>query len=637
MNKQSKLLCSLVSTVLLLSMTQAVSADANTEQNDTVNEFVVTANRIPLKPTETAAKVTVITREEIEKGGYTSVPDILKHSDVNLQQNNFSSVLQLNGDDRVLILVDGRRMNWQHLVISGNDYAGMNLNLLPVSNIERIEIVRGAASSLYGSDAVGGVINIITRKADTVQTAVNAEFGSWGSRRYNLRTEGAEGSISYLLTAEHSKQDNFEYKDAASGTVKTHPDSQFDRKLYSLRLDKELSGDRSLSLQVERMEDEFGFGGYIKTDGSVAYPGGYAVTTDNNLALTYQWSRDTGSENSLRVYHNQSEGNYYNSLAGFYDLEATGANWQQSWKLNSSHTLVGGTEWRQDRLNDGASIDKSHTTTALFAENRWELPSNWTLSLGARYDDHNVIGGRATSRVSVNREINATTNIYTSWGQYVKNPTMAQLFSNTEFWKGNPDLRPETGQTVTVGMNTELAGLKLSATAYQSRIEDALDWEWKDWEGTGTSYTKYINVNREKRQGFDLNLSRQLSSQWSASAGYSYVQIQRKEDAADYASDPRNSQPNGYRLNLGYDQDKWSGGLTLKSATGRDLSAFTSRSYLTVDMTVNYQMDPDTRLYVKGYNLTNRSYELLGTIWSGLPGDYPMPARSIYAGLEHKI
>ncbi|MEG6586686.1 TonB-dependent receptor plug domain-containing protein [Dendrosporobacter sp. 1207_IL3150] len=650
MNKKNKqLLCSLLTSAIVLGASQAAWAEESVQPEYSLDEYIITANRIPMKRTEIAANVTVINRAEIEKGNFNSVPDILKKSNVTIEKTANSSVPILNGDDRVLVLVDGRRMHWEHLIISGNDHAGVNLDQVSVNNIERIEIVRGPASSLYGSDAVGGVINIITRKADKTQTTVGTEFGAWGSQRYSLTTEGKTKDIGYQITAEKKKRDSFEYKDSKTGQTKTFADTQQDQQLLTLRLDKDLTDGRSISLQLENTEDNSGFGAYVNPDGTSHYPGAYTITNHKNFGLAYQWGKDKGIDNTVRVYHNQSDSIAYggslfksDGVSPYtYDLSATGIDWQQNWKLNDKHTLVGGADWRNEALNDEDSIDKDFTTTAFFLEDRWQLPSNWTVSVGTRYDDHSVAGGKFTSRLTANREINSTTNIYASWGQYVKNPTIAQLFSNTIWWKGNPDLRPENGETITLGINTKLANdTILQANVYQSDIKDAINWKFQDWDGPGpgTSYTKYINVDNEKRKGLDISLSRQLSQLWSVSAGYSYVKVQNKTNsAASYINDPDNSQPNGYRLNVQFEQDKWDSSLTLRSATGRNLSRFTNESYLTLDMAVNYKISPETNVYFKGFNLTNEAYESISPGQWGVPGAYPMPARSFYLGVQHKI
>jgi vitamin B12 transporter len=634
--QQKKLLCSLISSALLLSSSGMVAAEeTSTAETYNFDEYIVTANRIPVKLTETAANVTVITHEEIEKGAFTRISDVLRKNNVDMGANSFSSYPVLNGDDRVLILIDGRKMNWAHLTISGNDHV-IDIDGFSVKNIERIEIVRGPGSSLYGSDAVGGVINIITRKAETASTSIASEFGSWGLRRYTFTTEGKANDIGYMITAEHKKRDSFEYKDAKTGTTKTHADSQLDKDLVTLRLDKDLGEGRALSLQVEHTDDQPGFGAALN-NGVIAQPGGYEDLTSNNIALTYSWKQNTGIENFFRVYRNASEGTTYNSLFKSdgvspytYNLNAEGAEWQQSWQFSEKQTLLGGANWRQEHLDDEDSLNRGVSTKSLFLESRWKLPSKWTVSVGTRYDDQSIVGDDTTSRLAINREINENTNIYASWGQSVRNPTIAQLFSNTSYWIGNPNLKPETGSTITVGMNTKFkGGTKLQASLYSSRLKNAIDWKWD-------GITQYFNVDREKRQGLDLNVTHTLSPHWDLAAGYSYSQIKRKEDsAASYTDDINNSQPNGYHLGVQYNQDKWDADLTLRSGTGRSLQGYTSQSYVTLDLVVNYQLNSSTRLYAKGYNLTNKAYEL-AHYWYD-PGSYPMPGRNFFVGIEHRM
>ncbi|WP_352230876.1 TonB-dependent receptor [Pelosinus sp. IPA-1] len=590
---------------------------------------------MPVKMSEVAANVTVITQEEIEKGGFTSVPDILSKSNVDLRTNGNNTVPVLNGDDRVLILVDGRRMNWDHLVISGNSHAGVNLDVLPVKNIERIEIVRGPASSLYGSDAVGGIINIITRKAKTASTSISSEFGSWGLRHYSLTTEGKENGIGYLITAEKKKRNNFEYKNAKTGKTETSRDSQVDQEYMTMKLDKELSNGNSLSLDVEHGDDESGFG---NPNGNplFQYPGGYRKIVDNNVALTYHYGQQKGAENFFRVYRNTSEQEYFKSLNSVANLYANGFNWQENWQLSKGHTLTGGVDWREEHIDDKASINKGYTNKALFLENRWLLANNWSVTAGTRYDDHSIVGDNFSSRITVNRELSPTTNVYASWGQYVKNPTIAELFSNTEYWIGNPNLKPEEGTTTTLGINTKLGdGTKLQASIYSSRLKNALEWKGF-WPLPDPGY--YYNVSNEKRQGLDLNLTRQLSPQWNVGVGYTYSKTEIKDSTStDFVNYDRNSQPNGYRLNVQYDQDKWDASLTLRSATGRSLKEYTSKSYVTLDLIANYKITPETRVYLKGYNLTNKAYELSSSNGFGDPGTYPMPGRNFYLGVEHRM
>lgn len=630
--RQKKLLCSLLSSTLLFSLSGIASA----EENFNLDEYVVTANRIPVKMTEVAANVTVVTHNEIEKGNFTSVTDVLKTANITIEEGSSGAIPFLNGDNRVLILVDGRRMNWDQVVTSASK-GGVNLNNLPVKNIERIEIVRGPSSSLYGSDAVGGVINIITRKATEASTSLTTEFGSWGMRNSNLVTSNKlEKGYSYLITAEHKKQGNIEYKNAATGQVKTLPQSYLEQNGVTMRIDKEIDTDRSLSLQLEHQDKDFGFGGTAPGQTQWHYENGTGKSQDDNMALTYHF----GDNSLLRVYRNHSseQTSYYGTKTD-YDVERTaiGGEWQQSKRLNDQHTLVVGADWRQmDFKYVSQSINNTYTTKALFLEDHWQLPSNWTITLGSRYDSHSIIGNHITSRITANRKMNDTTNAFVSWGQFVKSPQVEDLFSDTPWFMGKRDLRPETGETLTLGLNTQLtSGTKVQASVFSSRVTDAIDYDYI----TGPRGFAY-NIANQKRKGFDLTLAHQFSSQWSTSAGYSYVKIENKgAGATTYSNDLSNSQPNGYHLGVQYDQDKWNATLTMRAASGRSRAQFTDSSYMVFDVAANYKMNPDTRIYLKGYNLTNKAYELksLSTFGGLTPGAYPMAARSFYIGIEQRL
>lgn len=635
MNKQKKhkFLCSLISGALLFGLAGQVSAEESVQEEFSFAEYVITANRIPVKATEVAANVTVINREEIDKGNYASVPEMLRKVNIAVEEGGGGAIPILNGDKRVLILVDGRRMNWDQIVMAGSK-GGYNLDNIPVKNIERVEIVRGPSSSLYGSDAVGGVINIITRKTTGENTTLAAEAGSWGHRRYAFSNENKlDNGFTYFITAERKKQDNYKYKDK-DGHIKEFAQTYGEQDSVNFRLDKELDNEKSLSLQVNYVDKDSGSS--MKAPGYPQYyPYGYKSSRDSNVALTYNLSKD----GFFRVYRHSSDDETSrdgSTIAYKVHRSAVGMEWQQRMQLNDQHTLVSGADWRQNDYEYVSQvIDDSYTTKAIYLEDNWKLPHDWTLTLGSRYDDHSIIGNHVTSRVTANRKLNKKTNVFASWGQFVKSPTVEDLFSNAPWFVGNPDLRPETGDTITLGMNREFdRNTNLQLSVFKSRVEDAIAYDYTNQPGFA------YNIDEQKRQGLDLTLAHKLSDQWTVAAGYSYIKVENKDTskgATRFTNDKDNSQPNGYRLNVQYTQEQWDAGVTLRSASGRDAESFGGSHYAVLDMTVNYQMKPETKLYLKGYNLTNQAYSIKsGTAWGkGLA--YPMAKRNFVFGLEHRI
>lgn len=204
----------------------------------TIITKVVTAARTEQTKVDVPADATVIDTKRIEEGHYTNVSDALKANQVPVVQNGYASYPVLNGDTRVLVMVDGRPMNWNHLVVSGDDNA-VNIDQIPMANVERIEVVKGPSSSLYGEKAVAGVVNIITKKAQPGNiTKLRAEYGSWNERNFGFSTSGGDETNRYSLTYTKEKRSDFKYKSHFDGNRSfTFPDSYYDRNKVTARFD----------------------------------------------------------------------------------------------------------------------------------------------------------------------------------------------------------------------------------------------------------------------------------------------------------------------------------------------------------------------------------------------------------------
>ncbi len=666
--RNTTLLCSVLSSALLLGTVSQGWASEAAEPDFFMEEYIVTASRVPVKVTETAASVTVITKEIIERENLKSVPEVLNRTGIMMDEDvAHGSAPLINGDGRILVLVDGRKVNWER-------HDGINLNMLPnVKSIERVEVVRGPASSLYGSDAVGGVINIITRKAVGALTTAATEVGSWGLRRYQLNTEGSEKGIQYRLNVERKHEDGYSFKNVKTGEVQRAVNSDKDQDTINLRLDKEVGADRTLTLDINHSNGKEGINPMPDKNlydsmyseavsrwgvpnpqdySSMYFPTARRTYNNTDVSLTYRWGNAADeADGMLRLYRNHSdydidkmrEGRSLESTKSLRNT-AVGAEWQQRWKLNEKHTLVGGIEWRHlhDKENEiyanvslgVRQVDAMLSNSAAYLEERWNVSDAWTVSVGARYDDHSIAGGKSTARITVNRKINEAANAYISWGQVFRAPTM-ENFYGAGFTEGNLNLRPETGDTLTIGLNAKIDDkTRLQTSVFSSRLKDAISYR-----ATGAGVYQYVNLNEEKKKGFDITLSRRLSPAWQASVGYYYVKIQDKQQgASDFIDNPDNSQPNGYRFNLNYNQDKWEAALALRGASGRNLQAFTSKSSWVMDVTASYKLNEDTKAYFKVYNLTNQAYELRGSYTDiGTAGGYPMTSRHFFVGVERKL
>jgi len=415
------------------------------------------------------------------------------------------------------------------------------------------------------------------------------------------------------------------------------PNSYVEQDAVTLRLDQELGDDRSLSLYWEHLDSKAGYAlmppGYPQH-----HPTAYETTLENNVDLTYRWGQGTG--NLVKIYRNAAHYDIHgasdaNQPDKFLSSRTTGAEWQQKWQVSGNYALLGGLEWRKVSVNaptDGI-YDKDLSNRAAFVENHWQLPSAWTVTAGLRHDDHNLFGGKSTGRVTANRELNANTNMYLSWGQMFKAPNADELYGQSQAI-GNPNLQPETGDTVTLGVNTRLSNdILLKASVFNSRIKNAISYYPID---SSYMYWSFANLQEQKRRGLDISITQKLAPYWNVTAGYAYVQVKNKDQgSADYYLDPKNRQPNGYRLNVQYEREKLDAGLALRGATGRSTAAYTSSSYWVIDLSANYQLRDNLRAYAKVYNLTNRAYEVVSE--TGTQGSFPMAARHFYFGVEQRL
>lgn len=625
---KQKVITSLVLGALLTGVIPAVLA-----ADYTTDEIVVTGTRMKTSTKDIAANVTVISKEDLDKGNYATMSEALKGANVNVIDKGGIAYPILNGDGRVLVLVNGRRINFDHLQVSGQENA-VNINAIPLAGIDRIEVVRGPNSSLYGEKAVGGVINIIMKEPEVgTKTTVTAEYGSFDSRRFGIVTTGGDDKQGFMVAYSKYKTDNYKYKDA-NGNSHEFPDSYVDEDALALRYDRYIGDDRA-TFEFNRAFKNNGFGIYLMNPlKGISYGNGSTYhATNTDMALTYTFdAANEGDGTFIRVSQVQEKAD--SPFAGTpysHDLKSYALEGQKVWKVGA-HSIVGGFAWDRQSLwenNYGSTMDRSATTKSIFAEDLWTINDVWSMNLGTRYEHHSDFGGDWASHIGLNRKIGKDTHAYVSWGQAVNNPTLKMRFANTPYMTGNPDLKQETSQTYTIGVDSQLSDKwSVSASAYQSDLKNALNWAWD-------GITRYYNSDREKRRGFTISTTYKVNDEWSIMGAYDYSYIRLNQRGAGYEDDVTNNRPNGYRLGVTYNHNRWNVSNDFTYITGLS-ERYTSHSYFLWDVGINYQWTKDTKVYAKLNNLTNEHYESTSINNSFYPvGAFAMPARNYVIGVTH--
>ena len=607
-------------------------------QEFALEDMVVTATRTESKMVDVPVNTTVISAEKIADRHYLDVADALKDvpgaTVLDTGVGAGEKKVVLNGDDRVLVLVDGKRVNFDMGAASGR--SSYDLKMLPdVSLIERVEIIKGHGGALYGSDAVGGVVNIITKKMDHSYGKVSMGFGSQQARDAKAMYTVKEGKTGVMVAASKYKQGYYKYKDVADKTTKRwNKDSDYENEKVSLKIAQELTDTSNLEFEYN----------YTKADGNVPY--GYATTQSdkktNNFGLKYDWLLKDKDAGYVQLYYNK----YKFLSSSTLEEKDKGFEVQQAITASENNKLVVGASYRNaEASNDGrnyaAKYNEKINNKAIFVSDQWEFTPSWTLDTGVRYDKHSTAGSKTTWSAGLNKKFDENSHAYFNWGQVFKAPTLDDLYYNASGMYGNPNLKAEKGDTWTIGYGTKIADkTSLNVNYFQSKLEDAIKWV-----DIGNYESEVRNIAHQKKNGIEISVNHELNDNWDLEASYTHVRVRNdNNDGNGYVRDT-SYLPNMYRFGVRYHDDLWNVDLFLRGGSGADTGVFKNSygydaqnyldsSFITLDASVSYKATKDLSFYAKGYNLFNKAYAESAGV-SSATYKYPAQGRRFIIGAEY--
>lgn len=605
-------------------------------QEFALEDMVVTATRTESKMVDVPVNATVISAEKIADRHYLDVADALKDvpgaTVIDSGEGADEKKIILNGDERVLVLVNGRRVNFDVGTMSRASY---DLNQIPdVSLIERIEVVKGHGGALYGSDAVGGVVNIITKKMDHSYGKVSMGFGSQQARDAKAMYTIKEGKTGVMVAASKYKQEYYKYKDVADNSTKRWPgDTKFENEKVSLKIAQELTETSNLEVGYDFSK----YSGISQYSVTSPWPSLIDKKT-NNIYMKYDWLMNDTDQGYLQVYRNKYE---YDNF-GKIDEKVTGFEAQQAISTAENNKLVVGASYRSSHVNAvTASYNDKINNKALFVSDQWEFAPNWTLDAGVRYDKHSTAGSKTTWSAGLNKKFDENSHAYFNWGQVFKAPTLDDLYYNAYGMYGNPNLKAEKGDTWTIGYGTKIADkTSLNVNYFQSKLEDAIKWV-----DIGNYESEVRNIAHQKKNGIEISVNHELNDNWDLEASYTHVRVRNdNNDGNGYVRDT-SYLPNMYRFGVRYHDDLWNADLFLRGGSGADTSGandwygnytqkYVDSNYVTLDMSVSYKASKDLSFYAKGYNLLNKAYaESAGAV--NYAYSYPAQGRRFIIGAEY--
>jgi vitamin B12 transporter len=467
-------------------------------QEVALKETVVTATRVEQPLTDVVADVSIIDRKVIEQSGGGTVADVLlRVPGISMTRNGgpatTTSVFVRGAESRfTAVYVDGVRLDSQST-------GGASWNAIPLSQIDRIEVLRGPAAAIYGSDAMGGVIQIFTRQGQAGLTrSVEFGLGTHGTAKLDMAVSGAEGAVDYAFGISRETSEGFNNQPAAN------PDKDgYLRTATSGRLGWQLAAGQKVSATWLQGKTDSRYDGY--TSGR----------DDHSLldvtALGLNWVADWNSAYKTRVGINQST-DHYETKPSVYETETTVTSYLFQNELHwEQHLFTVALERREDKLNNASSTpvvsDRSQNALALGYGFR---QGAHTLQANLRSDDDSEFGVHNTGSMAYAYGFAPHWSASASAGTAFKSPTLYQRFS----YYGDASLTPEKAKNVELGLKYANQATSYGVVIYRNRVNDLIDYKSGPGacaNGSGPYAGCYANTGRAQFRGVTLSAASQLN------------------------------------------------------------------------------------------------------------------------------
>ena len=561
----------------LLFSAPIMAQEVTTTSVEQLDDVVITATGTPHTLKNVPVQTEIISRKQIEQLGAASFEDILSQLSAGFDFNagDMGSQMTLNGlgNNYILIMIDGKRLN-------GDNGGENDLGRIDPHNIDHIEIVKGAGSALYGSDAMAGVINIITRRHD--DQALYLENTTRGGSYMDLRQHNSIGFSIGKFTSlttfqlqhtdgwqntseEDPAQTEYHIYDSRNKTVNMYTNGQLSERisytpsdrlsfqadgyLYRKRIYRPTNG-RHPSCDVNTFDMKY-------RDAGASFNSEYKLKGTDRITLDVSWDRHAYyyhyTDTTLEEGYDPN-GNYTPYYPYFPDQEHLQSDQQRTmaelkgiFTLPYGNLLSAGAEYRFDYLNapmrvkDGKADD---WTTAVYLQDEF-TGTNWlNITAGIRLIENKAFGFHATPKVSAMFKV-ADLRIRTGWSRGFKSPTpkesgyhyLRTMGATTFFYMGNPDLKPQTSDYISAGIEYSRGGFSASVTGYRNELFNMITLvnvplsqipagSAPEYMGDGSSSITprmYMNMEDARTMGIDASFTWRITSDITLGGSYSWL------------------------------------------------------------------------------------------------------------------
>ncbi|MFA5008513.1 MAG: TonB-dependent receptor [Candidatus Omnitrophota bacterium] len=583
-----------------------------------LGSLVITPSRIEEDIGETYRKVEVITKKDIESSQAKDVSEVLSGIDsVNI--SNYGGLgalktIRMRGatPSQVLILMDTRPLN------SPRD-GEVDLNTIPLDNIERIEVMPGAASSLYGSQAMGGTINIITKSPPKSgqKLEFTTRFGSFATFIESLSQGARIGKFGYIVSGGYESSEGFRVNSA------------FNSKDFNSKFDYKINDYNTLGASCGFYKSRAG------TPGPITAPDDddIQVQLKNYIDLNWDSRIDETTGLNARVYNNYDRLEFSeNSVGSIFDTpfsraihttKVEGLDLRFNKELSDFYQLISGYNYVQN-LNDSTSSAKhKYNVNAGYLENQFNISEKAKLSLSGRVDNYSNFGAEFNPSVNFVYNLWENSGIHTSVSRSFRAPTFNDLYWPDEGWaKGNPDVKPEKGINYELGFDTKVNKyFSTGLTYYRSDFSDLINWA-----PDASNVWQPTNVGRATINGVELINKFYPFDNFEIGLNYNFLSARDKKTNKYLIYQPENKMDFSlkYKEFYGFNFElagQWTG----KRFHDSD-NAIKVKPYFLLNFNVSKKIKENYNIFFSIDNLLNKEYQVVL--------DYPTPGLSVNGGVK---
>ena len=598
------------------------SAQVISDTNAEIEEVLVSASLIPITASRSANAVTVIDRAQLRNRATVSLSNILRDvpgfsvSQVGVLGSQTQIRVRGAEANHLLVTIDGVEANDPS---QGDEFSW---GTLTASDIERIEIIRGPQSSLRGSDAVAGVVNIITRSAEKSSVGLFLESGSWATHHsgFNIGYKQGDFDIRFGLSHIESEGDNI----ARTGDE----NDGYRNTTYNIRSGLKLSDQMDISFAARESDGMNQFDADNDFDGLIEDQDRVSEFENSTMRFQGDYSSKDGTwQHKVLISQSKSDNNAFADKAKGNVTASTKDQIQYigsfTWDQGAQNIAALVEREKEDWMQRGEitwgvydpNQDRERDTDSVAVEYRTDINDHLTLAASARHDDNSEFDSAKTYRAEVIYQLTEAIRLRSAVGTAVKNPTFTERFGFYTNFIGNPNLIPEESTSWELGADQLIMGgaLTLSLTIFEAELENEIDGFVYD-PATFAYTSSNINGTSE-RKGAELSAVGNISESMSLSAAYTYTDS-TGDDAVREVRRPRHIAS----LNLGWQAAHNLHLNTNIQFTGEQTDVYfppfpepsqvvALSNHTLVNINLNYSATEKFEMYLKLENALNENYE----------------------------